>query len=94
MIKLLRKLQGKRTHIANAATMAGTGLVALGLNVDPAQLAMAAAGSVDAVNSIVQAWDYGRAVNWQQVGLGGTLLAVGPLVSSFFRELGKKAPKK
>lgn len=90
MIKLLRKLQGKRTHIANVTTMVGTGLVAVGLDVDPVKLAAAAAGSVDAVNSIVQTWDYGRNINWQQVGVGGVIAAAGPVVSSFFRELGKR----
>jgi hypothetical protein len=90
MIKLLRKLSGKRTHIANIATVAGTALAATGLGVDPLKLAAAAAGSVDAINSIVSAWDYGRNVDWGQVGIGGTVAVAGPFISSFFRELGKR----
>jgi hypothetical protein len=90
MIKFLRKLSGNRTHIANAATVIGTGLTAAGLNVDPVQVAAAATGSVEAVNSIVQAWDAGRGVNWSQVGIGGFLLTVAPFISSFFRELAAK----
>ena len=90
MIKLLRKLSGKRTHIANVATVVGTGLVAVGLGVDPVQLGAAAAGSVDAINTIVSTWDAGRAVDWSQVGLGGVLAIGGPLLSSFFRELASK----
>jgi hypothetical protein len=98
MIKLLRKLSGKRTHIANLTTITGTGLVAVGVGVDPVQLAAAAAGSVDAINNIVTAWDAGRNINWSQVGLGSVLAVGGPLVSSFFRELastpGKLSKKK
>lgn len=84
---MLRKLSGKRTHIANLTTLAGTGLMAAGVGVDPVQLAAAATGSVDAINGIVQAWDAGRAVNWTQVGLGGALALVGPVFSSVAREL-------
>jgi hypothetical protein len=87
MIKILRKLNGKRTHIANIATVIGTGLAAAGLGVNPMTLAAAATGSVDAINSIVTAWDYGRSIEWGQVGIGGAIAVGGPLLSSFFREL-------
>jgi hypothetical protein len=90
MIKLLRKLSGKRTHIANTVGLVGTGLVATGLNVDPVQLAAAAAGSVDAVNNIVTAWDAGRNVNWQQVGIGGIIVTGSQFLSSFFRAIATK----
>ena len=89
MIKFLRKLAGKRTHIANVTTMVGTGLVAVGVGVDPVQLAAAAAGSVDAINGLVNAWDGAHAVNWGQVGIGSVLVSIGPVLSSFFRELAK-----
>lgn len=90
MIKLLRKLSGNRTHIANLATVVGTGLAAAGLNVDPVQVAAAASGSTEAVSAIVQAWDNGRAVNWSQVGVGGVLMTIAPFLSSLFRELASK----
>jgi hypothetical protein len=90
MIKLLRKLSGTRTHIANVTTLVGTGLVAAGVGVDPVQLAAAATGSVDAINGLVQAWDTARQVNWQQIGLGSVFVAIGPVLSSLFRELASK----
>jgi uncharacterized protein (AIM24 family) len=91
MIKLLRKLQGKRTHIANTVGIVGTGLVATGLDIDPVQLAAAAGGSVDAVNNIVTAWDAGRNVNWQQVGIGGALLTISQALVYVFRALAAPA---
>jgi hypothetical protein len=90
MIKLLRKLDGKRTHIANTVGIVGTGLAATGLGVDPMQLAAAAAGSVDAVNNIVQAWDAGRNVDWQQVGIGSALLTASQALVYYFRAIAKK----
>ena len=90
MIKILRKLQGKRTHIANTVGIIGTGLAATGLGVDPVQLAAAAAGSVDAVNNLVVAWDAGRAVDWQQVGVGGALLTASQVLVYYFRAIAKK----
>lgn len=87
MIKLLRKLSGNKTHIANITTVVGTGLAAAGLGVDPLQLAAAASGSVDAINNIVQAWDAGRNIQWSQVGVGSVVAVAGPLLSSLFREL-------
>lgn len=90
MIKLLRKLEGKRTHIANTVGIIGTGLAATGLGVDPVQLAAAAAGSVEAINNIVQAWDAGHAINWQQVGLGSILLTASQMLVYYFRAISKK----
>lgn len=87
MIKLLRKISGNRTHIANLATIVGTGLAASGLNIDPTQVAAAATGSAEAINAIVQTWDAGRSVDWTQVGIGGVLMTVAPFLSSLFREL-------
>jgi hypothetical protein len=90
MIKLLRKLEGKRTHIANTVGIVGTGLAATGLGVDPVQLASAAAGSVDAINNIVTAWDAGRSVDWQQVGIGSALLTASQALVYYFRAIAKK----
>jgi hypothetical protein len=90
MIKLLRKLSGKRTHISNTVGLIGTGIAATGLGVDPLQLAAAAAGSVDAVNGLVSAWDAGREVNWQQVGVGGAIVTGSQFLSSFFRAIATK----
>lgn len=95
MIKTLRKVNafttGYRTHISNVLSLVGTGLAATGLGVDPQVLAGAVMGSADAINGLVNAWDASQTVNWGQVGIGVTLAVTGNVLSSVFRELGKKA---
>lgn len=90
MIKLLRKLEGKKTYLANTAGIIGTGLAATGLGVDPVQLAAAVGGSVDAITNLTQAWDAGRAVEWQQVGIGSALLTASQVLVYYFRAIAKK----
>ena len=90
MIKTLRKLQGKRTHIALVASTVGTAVAATGLGVDPQALVLAATGSVDAINGVVQTVDNVKAIDWQQVSSGMMITLVGNLLGHYFREIGKR----
>jgi hypothetical protein len=89
MIKTLRKLQGKRTHIANTVALAGGALAAAGLGVDPIALVAAATGSVDAITGIVSTVDAAKGIDWQQVGVGGIISMVGQMAVFYFRHIAK-----
>ena len=90
MIKTLRKLEGKRTHIALVASTVGTAVAATGLGVDPQALVLAVTGSADAITGVVQTIDNVKAIDWQQVSAGMIITFVGNLFGHYFREKAKR----
>jgi hypothetical protein len=90
MIKTLRKLQGKRTHISVAVSTVGAAIAASGIGIDPQTLVTAVTGAVDLVNGTVQTIDAVKEVDLTQVSAGMVLTVVGNLAAHYFRHRANK----